>query len=211
MQTDALIDELVRDLRPCWSLTQAYRAGIVAGVALAALLFLATLGPRPDVHQALATLRFPLKFVETATLAAAALMLLVPLSRPGADLGARPALLLFSPVLLGLAVLGELHAVPADTWGPRLIGSNAGLCLMAIPLLALGPLAGLLACLRYGAPTRPGLAGAVAGLAASGIGATFYAAHCPDDSPLFVATWYVLATGLVTAIGLAAGRLLPRW
>jgi hypothetical protein len=41
------------------------------------------------------------------------------------------------------------------------------------------------------------LAGAIAGLAASGIAATFYATNCTDDSPLFVITWYPLATGFV--------------
>ena len=40
----------------------------------------------------------------------------------------------------------------------------------------------------YGVPTRPALAGAVAGLLAGGLAASFYAAHCTDDSPLFVTT-----------------------
>ena len=38
------------------------------------------------------------------------------------------------------------------------------------------------------------LAGAIAGIAASGIAAAFYALDCADDSPLFVCTWYPLAT-----------------
>jgi len=41
----------------------------------------------------------------------------------------------------------------------------------------------------------------VAGLGASGIAATFYAANCADDSGLFVATWYPLAAGFVVLIG----------
>ena len=60
--------------------------------------------------------------------------------------------------------------------------------------------------LRHGAPTRPAVTGAIAGLLASGLAATLYAAHCTDDSPLFVATWYTLAAGLVTAVGALAGR-----
>jgi hypothetical protein len=51
----------------------------------------------------------------------------------------------------------------------------------------------------------------VAGLVAAGIAATFYAAHCPDDSPFFVATWYTLATGIVVLIGTLAGRRWLRW
>ncbi|MFM9815988.1 NrsF family protein, partial [Streptomyces scabiei] len=61
------------------------------------------------------------------------------------------------------------------------------------------------------APTRPGSAGAVCGLAASGIAATFYAANCPDDSPLFVATWYPPAVAIVVLAGWAAGRRWLRW
>jgi hypothetical protein len=59
--------------------------------------------------------------------------------------------------------------------------------------------------LRQGAPTRPALAGGVAGLMSAGLAATIYASHCTDDSPLFVATWYTLAAALMTAIGALAG------
>jgi hypothetical protein len=65
--------------------------------------------------------------------------------------------------------------------------------------------------LRHGAPERPDLAEAAAGVFAGAIGAAFYATHCPDDSPLFVATWYSLAIGLVVVAGKLAGRQLLRW
>ncbi|MDP9812634.1 hypothetical protein J2W42_005504 [Rhizobium tibeticum] len=80
-----------------------------------------------------------------------------------------------------------------------------------IPLIGLGPLAVFLAALRHGAPTRPRLAGAVAGLLAGGIAATFYAAHCTDDSPLFVATWYSIAIAGLAALGSVLGRRVARW
>jgi hypothetical protein len=51
----------------------------------------------------------------------------------------------------------------------------------------------------------------LAGAAAAGIAATLYASNCPDDSPLFVASWYPLATLLVVAIGAVAGDRLLRW
>ena len=65
--------------------------------------------------------------------------------------------------------------------------------MILIPMLSVLPLAALLFALRQGAPSRPALTGAVAGLAATGIGATLYASHCMDDSPLFMAAWYVSA------------------
>ncbi|NJL07877.1 MAG: DUF1109 domain-containing protein, partial [Methylacidiphilales bacterium] len=54
-------------------------------------------------------------------------------------------------------------------------------------------------------------AGAVAGLAAGALAATLYAAHCPDDSPLFVASWYGLSIAFVTVAGAALGVRLLRW
>jgi hypothetical protein len=68
-----------------------------------------------------------------------------------------------------------------------------------------------LAVLRGGAPLRPGLTGAVAGLFAGGLGAALYATHCTDDSPLFVATWYSLAIAIMVLVGFAAGHKVLRW
>ena len=65
--------------------------------------------------------------------------------------------------------------------------------------------------LRSGAPASPALAGAAAGLLAATAGATLYAFHCFDDSPLFVVTWYVLAALPVIALGAILGRRLLRW
>jgi hypothetical protein len=93
----------------------------------------------------------------------------------------------------------------------RLIGSNSRLCLVAIPLLSLPPLAAALIGLRHGAPTRPALTGAIAGMLSAGLAATLYASHCTDDSPLFVATWYTIATALVAAIGGLAGAKVLRF
>ncbi len=211
LQTEDLIASLARDLRPVPSLRRVFGGGTAVGVLAAGLLFAVLLGVRPDLGQALETVRFDFKFVVTLALAASALGLLFPLSRPGADVGVWPWGLAAVPAVLAVAVLAELAVMPEATWGARLIGTNARACLASIPVLSLGPLACLLACLRFGAPMRPGLTGAVAGLAASGIGATFYASHCPDDSPLFVMTWYVIATALVTLVGGLAGRILLKW
>jgi hypothetical protein len=93
----------------------------------------------------------------------------------------------------------------------RLVGQNSRVCLMAIPVLSLPLLAGALIGLRNGAPSRPALAGALAGMLSAGLGATLYASHCTDDSPLFVATWYSIATALVTAIGALAGSRMLRY
>jgi hypothetical protein len=76
---------------------------------------------------------------------------------------------------------------------------------MALPLLV-AALVGL----RQGASTRPALSGAAAGLLCGGLAATVYAAHCTDDSPLFVATWYSIGIAGLTVVGAAAGSRLLR-
>jgi hypothetical protein len=88
---------------------------------------------------------------------------------------------------------------------------NASHCLALIPLFSALPAAFLLWALRRAAPARPGLAGTVAGLTAGGLGASLYAISCPVDSPLFVATWYSLAIGAVTAVCYLVGRRWLRW
>ena len=67
-------------------------------------------------------------------------------------------------------------------------------CTTMIPMMAAPILAALIIAMREGAPLHPALTGALAGAASAGAAALLYASHCPDDSPLFVATWYPLAT-----------------
>jgi hypothetical protein len=93
----------------------------------------------------------------------------------------------------------------------RLIGSNSRICMTVIPLLAVPVLVASLIGLRHGAPARPAVAGAIAGLLSAGVAATLYASHCTDDSPLFVATWYPIAIALVTAVGALAGSRVLRF
>lgn len=92
-----------------------------------------------------------------------------------------------------------------------MMGRHAAFCVFFIPVLALAPLAGFLLALRNGAPESPGLAGAVAGLAAGAIAAATYAWHCPDDSPLFVAAWYPIGFVLMTLLGALIGLRILRW
>jgi hypothetical protein len=212
VKTDELIEALVEDRQ---RLRLSPRAGIlwaaVGGAVIAALIFMAALGYRPDIAQAAGTFRFLFKFVFTLTLAASALALVLQVFRPEVDLGRRLWLIAVAPAMLLAAVLAELLVMPSSSWMPRLVGTNARYCLTWIPLLSLPPLLAFFAVLRRGAPADAGLAGALAGLAAAGMGATLYAGHCFDDSPLFVVTWYSIAIALVTLAGYLAGRRWLRW
>lgn len=182
---------------------------LLAALPISAAIFMAGLGVRPDVMTAVHNPFFDLKFAVTLALAVSAIIVGLHLSRPDASLG-RFAWLLLIPVGIVAAGIGSEMMMPQRLpMMTRLIGSNSRICMTAIPLMSLPLLAGALIGLRHGAPTRPVLAGAIAGLISAGLAATLYAAHCTDDSPLFVATWYSIATAFVVAVGaLAGGRVL---
>jgi hypothetical protein len=181
--------------------------GFIGSLAIFALL----LGPRPDIAAAANTARFWLKFVDSFAFALPSLLLTLRLARPDA----KPrvlALWLIAPfILLAAGVVVELLVAPQNEWLSRLVGDKAMHCTVTIPTLAAPILAALIVGLRPGAPMHPGLTGAMAGAAAAGVGALVYASSCPDDSPLFVATWYPLATLICMAVGAIAGRRLLAW
>ena len=212
MRTDELIRAISADAaRRSPPLGAVWWVAVFLAVAVAAVAFFVLLGPRADIAAAAGTPRFLFKFLVTGLLAASAFVLLRLLARPGAPASRAAPFLALAPILLAAAVAAELVLVPAGDYAARLVGTNLAVCLFFIPVIGSVPLAAFLGALRYGAPTRPVFAGAVAGIAAGSIAATFYAAHCTDDSPLFVATWYTLAiAGLACAGALAAPRIV-RW
>ena len=186
-------------------------ATCAGALVFAGLVFSILLGPRSDIAIAAETVRFLFKFVVTMALAAAAFVAMRVAAWPEADLRKLLPYLAIAPALVVGGVVLELFAVPRDAWATRLVGTNSLLCLTFIPLIGLAPLGLFLLALRYGAPSRPALSGALAGLAAGGIASTFYAAHCPDDSPLFVATWYTIAVLGLALLGALGARWLIRW
>jgi hypothetical protein len=211
METTKLIEALQADAgtKPA-SMARVWTVAAMVAIALAAAVFFAALGMRPDIAAAAETMRFLFKFVVTLALLATAAAALFALARPGAGIR-RTWLLLLAPALLIAAMIVEMMVMPADTMRERWMGTNSMVCLSFIPLIGIGPLAVFLAGLRHGAPTRPALAGAVAGLVAGGLAASLYASHCIDDSPMFVATWYTLAVGILAGLGAIGGKLFARW
>ena len=211
MKTQALIEALAQDapLRSRFGRTLAL--AVAAGALLAVSMFFALTGFRPDIDTSMRSGRFLFKLAFAGALAVTATVVVERFARPGTTPRRRFWALASVPAALAAALVVEMAVTPSFTWAGRLVGHNALHCLSLIPLLSLGPLACLLYALRQGAPSRPGLAGALAGLVASGMAAMLYATNCTDDSPLFVATWYSLAIGIVALIGYWAGAKLLRW
>lgn len=211
MKTADLVNSLAADAIAPVRLGRRLGLALALGAAASLALFMAGLGPRPDFAEAARTVRFDLKFVDALALAAPSALLCWRLMRPDARPGALALLLVAPFALLAGAVVAELLLVPPDLWGTRLIGTNWLHCLTLIPLLSIAPLTALILAMRAGAPLHPALTGALAGVAAAGVAAMIYASSCADDSPLFVASWYPLATLVVVAAGALAGRRFLQW
>ena len=212
MRTSEFIAALAADpvpepIRLGRRIVAALAIGFLGSLAIYGLL----MGPRPDIAAACMTMRFWLKFVDSFAFALPSLLLTLRLARPDAKPTALALWLIAPFILLGAGVVVELLVVPQSEWMARLMGHNAMHCMITIPMLAAPVLAALIVALGAGAPLHPALTGALAGAAAAGVAALVYASSCPDDSPLFVATWYPLATLICMGVGALAGRRFLAW
>ena len=184
---------------------------LLAATPVSLAIFILELGVRPDVMTAMHNPFFDLKFVVTLALAISAIVVGLHLSRPETSLKGWAWLLLIPAAIVAAGIGSEMMIPQRLPMMTRLIGSNSRICMTAIPIMSLPILAAALTGLRHGAPARPAVAGAIAGLISAGLAATLYAAHCTDDSPLFVATWYSIATVLVVAVGALAGAKVLKY
>jgi hypothetical protein len=212
MDTEQLIRSLAADnshrSRP---VGYVLMLALLAAAPVSLLIFFAELGVRPDIMTAMRNPFFDLKFAVTLALAISAIAVALHLSRPEASLRGFGWYLLIPAGLLVAGISGEMMMPQRAPMMTRLIGNNSKFCMTFIPVISLPLLLAALLGLRHGAPNRPALSGAIAGMLSAGLAATLYASHCTDDSPLFVATWYTLATTLVAALGALIGSRVLKY
>ena len=212
MRTDDLIAQLSGNLEPVKSgaVARLLAGAVVVGIAGSALVMMSMIGPRHDLIAALSHPGMWIKLAYTFAIAAFGLWLVERAGRPGAEM-TRPALALVLPLLAIVLLAGlQMSAPGADM--PRLVmGRSSRVCALLVTLTALPSLAAAFWALRKLAPTRLTLAGAGAGLFAGAAGAFVYCFHCTEEAAPFIAIWYTLGIGAVTAIGALLGRTLLRW
>lgn len=208
MKTDDLIRAMSGDTLTAPA-PQGRLVWLLPALLLAFGILWARFGLRADLGSALQDPVSVMRIVLSLALGSGAVWAAMLLARPGAMVRWWP-LALVALVAAGLWVWA-FAAMPAGGRQMAIVGKTMAGCLTTIPLLAVLPTATVLATLRRGAPVRPVLAGAVAGLAGGGLAAAVYALHCTEDSPLFYVTWYGAAILGVSAVSaLIAGRVL-RW
>lgn len=213
MRTEDLIRTLAEDTQVGPSPRRSLQLAALGSVAFVAVLFWVTMGPRPDVPELLTgSWRFALKVAFALSLALLAARGVLRLANP-VESPRRAALdLLPAVLLLALGVAAEAYSkAGADVMLRLAIGHNGRICLVSIMLLSAAPLAAMLYAMRNGAPASATATGALIGVTSAAFAAAFYALHCTDDSPLFVALWYTIGIAAVTAVGALLGHKLLRW
>jgi hypothetical protein len=206
MKTHDLIEALAQDAGPVRPLpvNRIVAGGAAAGAVLAAVVLVSWLGLR-DLNTAVGTSPFWMKLSYTVALGTAGLVALARLARPGGRSRGIGLLALAAVGAIALLAMREAMGAPMDAQALLWMGHSSPMCLVRIIVLSLPIGAMLILAMRRAAPTRPMLAGAAAGLAAGGLGATLYGFFCTETAAPFVLLWYSAALG-----ALIGGRAL-RW
>lgn len=209
MKTDELLTLLERDKLREPQAGQALRVWLGPALILSALAMMLVLGMRFPMQKTLLTPEIAPKFYLPLLLGLIATPVALRLARP---LGRVRLGWIWIFPLLGIALLGYAYVTtPADERVADFTGQTILPCLLSVPLFSAPMLGALILSLRKGAVMAPERAGALAGLAAGGLGTAIYALHCTEDSPLFYVTWYGAGIGLTVLIGMFLGRKFLRW
>lgn len=212
MKTDELIAMLARgDVAVPARRPGATAAVLAAGLLASIVLMQLTLRTLPQLGDAVAWPAFWLKVGFVVAMVCAAWHAASTLARPGAREGSVPVVLAAPLLLIWLIGAVLLMMAAPDQRAQLFWGGTWRACPALIALLSAPLLAAALWAMRRMAPTRLRLAGAAAGLAAGAGGALVYCLHCPEMSPAFVGTWYVLGMLVPAAIGALLGPKVLAW
>lgn len=207
MRTDDLIAGLAAnpapESRPAIRIGLAMLAGWIVALAGLAAVF----GPPLAAVPQTGTLPLAVKTIFAASFTAAAISAALAAGRPGQKLTSRLALIAAPFVaLMALATL-EMGSTPTEAWPGLFFGSTFRTCVAAIAIGSVPVLAGVMWAYREMAPTRPGLAGLLAGLSSGACAAVAYALYCPETTASFLLAAYT-SGAVVPAI--AGGLLGPK-
>jgi len=210
LATEKLISELAHQRNDGQQRPFALDLVLISRFLIAAVMAVITVivisRPRADLAVVWTSWAFQYKVIGMLLLIGGGIHMTRSASIPGSVI--KPALTLF-PAFLFLAC-----GLAFDSSGFPMMGTHVlavPVCVGTIIAASLGPLLVLLLVIRRGVPTRPRLAGGVAGLLSGSIGALAYTLACINDGAGFVMLWYTLAIAIVSAIGAIIGAKALSW
>ena len=213
MKTDQLITMLATgpEAGSADAPTQRYVAAIGWSAFGATLLMALLLGVRHDLADAVSRPMFWIKLGYVLSIAAASLLALSRLARPGADLAgtgigiATPVLVMWT--IAAIALTGADSAERSDL----VFGRTWTSCPLLIAMLSVPSFTAMAWATKGLAPTRLRLTGAAMGLASGAIAAVIYSLHCSEMAAPFLGLWYVAGLLIPAAVGMLSGPRLLRW
>lgn len=213
MKTDDMISMLAANVTPVdrGILARRYRWALLLGGLGSVLLMSMVYGIRPDMATMLVTPLFWAKLAFPTTMAAAALLATVRLSRPGMTVGRRWWFLAAPIAVVWIASAVMLLREPQPERLTMILGFTWRTCPLNITLLSIPTFIAVFWAMKGLAPTRLRIAGATAGLLASATATMAYCLHCPEMGVSFWAVWYLLGMLIPTALGALLGPKLLRW
>jgi hypothetical protein len=205
--SDALIAELVDGLEPVRPLR--FGEGLLLALGAAAVSAVVVLGIYGLRYDLAAGLVDPMHLVATGLylgLALAATVTVVVMGRPqvGSDhtgwrwAAAMAGLLPLAGVIVAAARGTSVFSPGSMTMGQECLEVGIGSSLLVFGMLVLW--------LRRGAPTAPGRAGLVAGIAAGAFGTFTFSLHCPANDIVHIGIWH---SAVVLAMGLVGRAVVP--
>lgn len=211
MKTEQLIRVLATGAGPAPTHRVTSRIGVaLAGGAVASTLACCvTLGVNPALTTMGMGLAVKLAYVLGVLVASA--WWLGRTARPAANWHKAAIAVMLVVVLMAVWAGMAVGLAPPDARPALLFGQSWTSCPWRVGVLSLPAWALALWALRGLAPTRPRLAGFVAGLFGGSVGALGYALFCPELSPAFVSIWYSLGMLIPAAAGALLGPRLLRW
>lgn len=213
MKTEELVTLLANNVQPVASGVSIRRHAVALGWggAAAMVMLLLLLGVRADIAEAVRLPMFWVKLAFPVCIAIASFVAAVRLARPGMRLGQVPVAIVAPMAVMWLMAAYAILAVEPGGRLALLLGRTWAVCPFLIAMLSVPSFAGTFWAMRGLAPTRPGWAGAAAGLLSGSLATAVYALHCPEMAAPFLATWYLLGMLIPTAAGAALGPRLLRW
>ena len=188
-----------------------FAVALGCGALGAAVLMGILLGVRHDLGAAVLLPMFWVKFAFVACLAAASLLAVLRLSRPGLRLAWVPGALAAPVLAMWLLAASVLMRADPSQRAKLLLGETWTSCPFLVALLSAPAFVALLWAMRTLAPTRLGLAGAATGGLSGAVGALVYCLHCPEMEAPFLGIWYLIGMLIPTAVGALLGPRLLRW
>jgi len=205
-------DDLIRSLASAAgagrsaSLRFAFAVTGAASLACALLLVFSVIGIRHDFADMPVRMPFAFKLAYTGSLVVGTSVVALYAATPGAS---PTALYALSPavILLAIGLIFDPTAFPIM----GRTNTAVAFCVSSILFLSLPAMILSFLAMRKGAPTRPVIAGAVAGLLSASVGAMAYTLACKNDGTAFVAIWYTAACAIMAFVGAIVGHRVLRW